>query len=211
MGQEARALGANAIVDVKMRKIALQIGESMDFTVVGTAVRIDGLPAGEHPIAATVPALEFIRLLEADIVPVGIAIGAQYSFLNPTSEYAARRMEGSGSLFSNAALPQLSHFWEGIRRHALTELRKDTRRQGSGVLAHTHFGQLFKIEGGNNTPPRFLGRHIVIGTVVDSTRSAGVPHEIRTVVDMRDQLSPLLSAAPTSHNAYPVREEEGPI
>jgi hypothetical protein len=211
MGQEALALGANAIVDVKMRKIALQIGESMDFTVVGTAVRIDGLPAGEHPIAATVPALEFVRLLEAGIVPVGIAIGAQYSFLDPTSEYAARRMEGSGRLFSNAALPQLSRFWEGIRRHALSELRKDTQRQGSGVLAHTHFGQLFKIESGSNSPPRFLGRHIIIGTVVDSTRSAGVPHEIRTVVDMRDQLSPLLSAAPTSHNAYPVREEEGPI
>ncbi len=211
MGQEARALGANAIVDVKMRKIGLTIGESMDFTVLGTAVRIDGLPASRDPIAATVPALEFVRLLEADIVPVGIAIGAQYSFLRPGSEYAARWMEGGGRLFSNSALPDLSDFWEGVRRHALMELRKDTQRQGSGVLAHTHFGQLFKIEGGSNIPPRFLGRHIVIGTVVDTTRANPVPHDIRTVVDMRDALSPLANAPAAGHNAYPVSEQEGAI
>ncbi len=209
--KEAQVVGANAVVDVKMRKIELEIGDSMDFTLVGTAVRIDGLPAGEHPVMATVPALEFVRLLEAGIVPVGIAIGAQYNFLRPTSETAARRMEGGGRLFSNAALPELSRFWEGIRRHALMELRKDTQRQGNGVLAHTHFGQLFKVEQGNNAPPRFLGRHIVIGTVVHTQRASAVPHEISTVVDMRDELSPLNNAATAGHNAYPVREEEGAI
>ena len=208
---EARALGANAVVDVKMRKIQLAMRDSMDFTLLGTAVRIDGLPAGEHPVVATVPALEFVRLLEAGIVPVGIAIGAQYSFLSPGSEYSARRMQTGGSMFSNAALPQLSHFWEGIRRHALVELRKDTERQGSGVLAHTHLGQLFRIEQGSNAPPRFLGRHIVIGTVVHTERAHGVPHEIRTVVDMRDALSPLSNAVAHGHNAYPVSDEEGAI
>lgn len=208
---EARALGANAVVDVKMRKIQLAMRDSMDFTLLGTAVRIDGLPAGEHPVVATVPALEFVRLLEAGIVPVGIAIGAQYQFLRPGSDYSARRMETGGSMFRNAPLPDLSDFWEGIRRHALMELHNDTRRQGTGVLAHTHVGQLIKIEGDNNVPPRFLGRHIVIGTVVHTERARGVSHDIRTVVDMRDEFSPLLAAAPHGHNAYPVRDEEGAI
>jgi Putative heavy-metal-binding len=227
---EARALGANAVVDVKMRKIRLAMRDSMDFTLLGTAVRIDGLPAGEHPVVATVPALEFVRLLEAGIVPVGIAIGAQYDFLSPglgvfvgSSQFggtnrgislsfsSAAGIQGSTRPFTNAPLPELSQFWEGIRRYALMELRKDTQRQGSGVLAHTHLGQLFRIEQGNNSPPRFLGRHIVIGTVVHTERAHAVPHEIRTVVDMRDELSPLLAAAPHGHNAYPVRDEEGAI
>jgi Putative heavy-metal-binding len=209
--QEARAVGANAVVDVKMRKIQLDLRDSMDFTLVGTAVRIDGIPAGEHPVVATVPALEFVRLLEAGIVPVGIAIGAQYNFLNPGSDAAARQIETGGSMFRNAALPRLGQFWEGIRRHALAELHKDTERQGNGVLAHTHFGQLFKVEQGNDNPPRFLGRHIIIGTVIDTRRASPVPHDIRTVVDMRDDLSPLANAAEHGHNAYPVREEEGAI
>jgi hypothetical protein len=241
--QEARALGANAVVDVKMRKIDLAIGDSMDFTLVGTAVRIDGEPASEHPIVATVPALEFVRLLEADIVPVGIAIGAQYDYLssniffsapgtqgtgfNPPSLWpmqagalsssvsfsfsTAGNVQGSGRPFTSMPLPELSQFWEGIRRDALVELRHDARHQGSGVLAHTHFGQLVKIEGGENSPPRFLGRHIVIGTVVDTTRASGVPHDVRTVVDMRDDLSPLANVPAAGHNAYPVSDEEGAV
>lgn len=252
--KEAHAVGANAVVDVKMRKIDLAIGESMDFTLIGTAVRIDGIKASAHPIVATVPALEFVRLLEADIVPVGIAIGAQYDFLsssmvfaafggamgdgNPASA-AALRLQGnlspaarrrlqartstgmsfsfSGNVtggmrpFTNAPLPELSQFWEGIRRHALAELRRDAQRHGTGVLAHTHFGQLLKIEQGDNNPPRFLGRHIVIGTVVHTKPASGVPHEIRTVVDMRDGLSPLSNAMVAGHTAYPLREEEGAI
>lgn len=209
--REAAAAGANAVVDVKMRKIRLAIGDSMDFTLVGTAVRVDGMPAAPHPIVATVPALEFVRLLEAGIVPVGLAIGAQYDFLYPSFSLSAMRMQGGGRPFTNAPLPELSNFWEGIRRTALAELGRDARRQGNGVLAHTHFGQLLRVEQGDNNPPRFLGRHIVIGTVVDTPHKLGVPHDIRTVVDMRDELSPLSNRAASSHNAYPVHEEEGAI
>jgi putative heavy-metal-binding protein len=255
--KEAQAVGANAVVDVKMRKIQLELHDSMDFTLVGTAVRIDGVPAGQDPVVATVPALEFVRLLEADIVPVGIAIGAQYHFLNSgmpfqglgmqtsglgAASLASQRLQGNrgpasmmrvqagavrasvsfsfggtGNVlggnrpFTNMPLPELSQFWEDIRRHALIELRKDAQRQGNGVLAHTHFGQLLKIEQSDNQPPRFLGRHIVIGTVVDTARGGGIPHDIRTVIDMRDELSPLANTAAAGHNAYPVQEEEGAI
>jgi len=73
---EARACGANAVLDVKMRTIPLGVESSMDFTLVGTAVYVEGLPPSDDPIIATVPALEFAKLLEADVVPTGIAIGA---------------------------------------------------------------------------------------------------------------------------------------
>ena len=54
--EEAKAAGANAVLDVKMRTIPLGIESSMDFTLVGTAVKIDGLPPSSDPIVATVPA-----------------------------------------------------------------------------------------------------------------------------------------------------------
>jgi uncharacterized protein YbjQ (UPF0145 family) len=206
--EEALAVGANAVVDVKLRTSHVRLGASMDYTVIGTAVRIDGLQPSSDPIVATVPALEFVRLLESGILPVGIAIGAHYQWLTPRSRYQTMAM----SSWWNQPLSELGNFWESVRRKALRELYDDTRRLGTGVLAHTHFGQILKAEGGDKQPPRFLGRHIVIGTVIDERRSgANRPLEIRPVVDMRDAASPLLAAAANRHNAYPVREEGGEI
>ncbi|WP_266168701.1 heavy metal-binding domain-containing protein [Dyella subtropica] len=204
MQMEAVAAGANAIVDVRMRKIELQVGDSMDFTVIGTAVRIDGLPPNPEPVVSTVSALEFARLLEAGIVPVGIAIGAHYEWLNSNMQI----LDAKGG-WVNQPLVALGGFWERVRRAALRELHLDTKRQGNGALAHTHFGELIKVEDNNSI--RYLGRHIVIGTVIDSERYRSVSHGIRTVVDMCDGVSPLLEARPASHNIYDTNQEEGSI
>jgi hypothetical protein len=69
--REAYLAGANAILDVKRRTIPFAIDISMDFTLVGTAVHVEGLAPSDDPIVATVPALEFVKLLEADVVPTG--------------------------------------------------------------------------------------------------------------------------------------------
>ena len=80
------------------------------------------------------------------------------------------------------------------------------------MLAHTQFGQLFKREGEAKTsnPDRYLGRHIVIGTVVDTRHGDGVPHHIRTVVDMRDDESPLLNETAVA-GGYDLNDREGGI
>ncbi|MCW6512958.1 heavy metal-binding domain-containing protein [Lichenifustis flavocetrariae] len=202
---EAIAAGANAVLDVKLRTTRLHgTGSSMDYTVVGTAVAIEGLPPSPDPVIATVPAIEFVRLLEAGIVTTGLAIGARYGWL--TSGWSTLGWFGR-----SADLPELTNFWEGIRRQALQDLRRDAAPQGNGVLAHTHFSQIFKVEQNNQTP-QILGRHIVLGTVVQTSADRTVPHTITPVVDMRDQLSPLRETAPRSHTAYGAQaDEEGPI
>ncbi len=203
---EAVACGASAVVDVKMRTVQGADGPSMDFTLLGTAVRIGSLPPNPDPVVATVPALEFVRLLEMGVVPVGLAVGARYDWLTD----AGRQAGGAGS-WTNRPLSTLGAFWERVRRAAHHELKKDVARQGTGVLAHTQFGQLLKQEGGENNPDRYLGRHIVIGTVVQTHARDGVPHHIRTVVDMRDDLSPLLGAKLQSGGAYGLNDQEGVI
>ena len=205
MKAEALAAGANAIVDVKLRTLRLGgAGDSMDYTVLGTAVSVDGLPPSRDPVVATVGAIEFVRLLEAGIVAVGVAIGARYDWL--TAGWST--LGGTGT---NGALRDLTAFWEGVRRAALYDLRVDTARLGDGVLAHTHFGQLLKIER-DKQPPQMLGRHIVLGTAVQCRQGDPVPHGIQMVVDMRDGLSPLDGKAPSSHTAYGDQaDEEGAI
>lgn len=222
--REAIAAGANAVVDVRMRTLRHSIGMSMDFTLIGTAVRIDGLESSPFakPVIATVSALEFVRLIEADIVPTGIAVGARYDWLGyRASGYgtawgdagALWRTQQARQLFSgNQPLVDLMQFWEMIRRDAHRDLRTRAASQGNGVLAHTHFGQLFERER-DKQPPAFLGRHIVIGTVVDAKPSAPVPHDIEMVVDMRDDLSPLATPDAPRHAAYEndVQDQEGGI
>ena len=224
---EAGAAGANAVVDVRMRTLRHRIGASMDFTLVGTAVKVDGLKPTPHPVIATVPALELIRLLEADIVPVGIAVGARYEWLGNswgndrswagaggwTDRAALNRTQRATMAFSgNQPLTDLMNFWNAIRRAAHADLRAAAASQGNGVLAHTQFGQLIRQER-DKQPPAYLGRHIVIGTVVDTKPNAPVPHTIEQVVDLRDALSPLLAGGASRHAVYEgdAMDEEGAI
>jgi hypothetical protein len=181
------------------------MGASMDFTLIGTAVRIDSLPPSADPVIATVPAIEFVRLLEAGIVPTGLAVGACYQWITDNA-----RTLGGGWTWNNQPLTTLGNFWESIRRVSHSELRAHARKQGNGVLAHTQFSQLIKVER-EKAPDQYLGRHIVIGTVVDVRPGAGVPHGITTVVDLRDEISPLITQRNTSNNVYQTNESEGGI
>jgi len=79
------------------------------------------------------------------------------------------------------------------------------------VLARTQFGQLIRQETAESAPKRYLGRHIVIGTVVDCRRGATVPHSIELVVDMRDELSPLQRSGGRARVASDFRERESAI
>lgn len=219
--REAVAAGANAVVDVRMRTLRHRIGASMDFTLIGTAVKIDRLAPSAQPVVATVPALEFVRLLEADIVPVGIAVGARYDWLGAWSGSGWNNGPWSGRNYrnqqqmqswSNQPLTELTDFWESIRREAHADLRRAAAEQGNGVLAHTHFGQLLRREQ-EKRPPAYLGRHIVIGTVVDTRKAAPFVPGIENVIDMRDDLSPLRQPDRGRHSAYhaDVEDEEGGI
>jgi uncharacterized protein YbjQ (UPF0145 family) len=202
---EAVACQANAVVDVKMRTSHGGAGSSMDYTLVGTAVRFERLAPSSQPIIATTPALEFIRLMEAGVLPTGIAVGAHYEWL---TDYNGSY--GGTTIWSNQPLTSLGQFWEGVRRQAHHELRRDAARQGTGVLARTQFGEIIKREV-DKQPDQYLGRHIVIGTVVQTRPGDPIPHTIESVVDMRDELSPLVRPATGGRNAYQVNETEGAI
>ena len=200
--EEAKAAGANVVLDVKMRTIPLEVQDSMDFTLVGTAARVEGLPASDDPVVATVPALEFVKLLEADVVPTGIAVGAKYEWL--TGWNNAARQDWMGNIESTL----LSRFWEKVRKEAHAELRRNAAPQGNGVLAHLNFSQMFEFE--QNDVKRYLGRHIVVATTVDGRRRQPFPHEVGMAVDMHAGSTPLTGRRP-HHQSYAVNDEEGAL
>lgn len=202
--EEAKAAGANAVLDVKMRTIPLSVESSMDFTLIGTAVFVEGLPPSRDPIVATVPALEFVKLLEADVVPTGIAVGAHYEWMSDW------RGNANQSWMGNIESRTLSNLWETVRQRAHANLRAHARDQGNGVLAHLNFSQMFEREGGENQPRQYLARHIVIATTVDARRGQPFPHDIQITVDMHQGRSPLNTSS-RHHQSYATNESEGGI
>jgi hypothetical protein len=201
--EEARVAGANAVLDVKMRTVALDVANSMDFTLVGTAVYVEGLPPSDEPIVATVPALEFVKLMEADVVPTGIAIGAHYEWLNDW------RRSTNLAWMGNIESTQLSQLWETVRQRAHKDLRANARAQGNGVLAHLNFSQMFEGEGQGSTK-QYLARHIVVATTVDARRGTALPHQVKMVVDMHARGTPLAGTT-QHHQSYSSNESEGAI
>ncbi len=193
--REAIEAGANAVLDVKMRTVPLAIDDSMDFTLVGTAVFIEGMKPSGNPIVATVPALEFVKLLEADVVPTGIAVGAHYEWM--TDWRGNANMDWMGNIEAR----QLSQFLEHVRRSAYADLRRNAHGQGNGVLAHINFNQIFEREGENGSPNSYLGRHIVVATTVDAGPAVKMPHEITMALDMHAGTTPLTGTT-RHHQSY---------
>jgi uncharacterized protein YbjQ (UPF0145 family) len=200
---EARVAGANAVLDVKMRTIGLGVARSMDFSLVGTAVFVEDLPPSDDPVVATVPALEFVKLLEADVVPTGIAVGAHYQWLNDWRGTA--RMGWMGNIESS----QLSQLWEEVRDRAHQDLRANARSLGNGVLAHVNFSQAFEREG-QDEAKEYLARHIVVATTVDVLLGNALPHGFKMVVDLHDGKTPLTGTT-RHHQSYQSNESEGAI
>ena len=201
--EEAWAAGANAVLDVKMRTISLGPAGSMDFSLVGTAVYMEGLPPSDDPIVATVPALEFVKLLEADVVPTGLAIGAHYEWLNDW-RLNTTNLKWRGNIESQ----QLSALWETVRQRAHQQLRSHARSQGNGVLAHLNFSQMFEREEQGNK--QYLARHIVIATSVDARPGTTLPHNIEMVLDTHASDTPLTGTT-SHHQSYASNEVRGAI
>jgi uncharacterized protein YbjQ (UPF0145 family) len=192
---EAAAGGANAVVDVKMKTIELPNEISMDFTLIGTAVKVEGLPPNPRPVVSTVSALEFVKLLESDIVPTGLAVGAYYEWLTNWTP---------SLIWSNGEYSALSRHMRKVRERAYDSLRAAAAIHGDGVLAHTNFSQMLREEAG------VLARHIVVATTIDCKRAISIPHEIKMVVDMAAGVSPL-KCVRHKHASYELNERDGAI
>ena len=139
-----------------------------------------------------------MKLIESDVVPTGIAIGAHYEWL--MDPYLGPKLRALG----NAEVTPLSALMETVRRKAHTNLRTNAADQGNGVLAHLNFGQLSAGQNG------FVARHIVIATTVDTGPAVPFLHDVQIVVDVHAGKTPLTGTT-RHHEAYAVNDQEGAI
>ena len=192
--REAVACGANAVVDVRMRTLRHSFGPSMDFTLIGTAIRIAGLTPSPDPIVATVPALEFVRLLEMGIVPVGIAVGARYDWLGGGygNGWGANGLGRSADAVADGRVrgqPAAHRTGRLLGRHPpRSACRAARQRRARWAMACSRTPISARSSGRSATSSRPPISAATSSSAPSSTppRGADVPHAIEPVVDMRD-------------------------
>jgi hypothetical protein len=190
--EEARQAGAHIVVDTQLRSAMGDAG-SREYTLVGTALRVEGIDVGSVPLVTTMSGLATLRLLVSGVVPTGIAVGAAAQSI--TAPYGSPG-SASGFLawrgaFKNTALQELTELDRSVRRAALANLMQGVGACGNQLLAHDISGKLERL-GRNSSPPVYLARYTVVATVIDASR-ARPPAGIGTQLTMNDVPLPPVS------------------
>jgi uncharacterized protein YbjQ (UPF0145 family) len=124
MTGECSDLGGHGIVDV-----ALQVTETpgdsftaatVEFKVIGTAVRAKGCPPLSRPFTTELSGPDFARLLVVGWVPAGIALGISVAGLHDTLVTTSSGPWGTG----NAEVPTYTDLMAYVRQDARSQLEQ---------------------------------------------------------------------------------------
>jgi uncharacterized protein YbjQ (UPF0145 family) len=184
MQQEAQMLGAHMVIDVRFLGKGYTWAEDLiEFTAVGTAVRIDGQPVPQLPVLTLLEADELYKLHNAGYWPVGIAIGNCFFY--------ARHADciGEGSWFSQE-LPVHTQASQTARDLAVQRFRAFAAHFGAqgvvGVKMYRHARER-EWESNDTKHTSFSIDMVVTGTCVVRRGDAKPPPRPRLVVDARDR------------------------
>jgi uncharacterized protein YbjQ (UPF0145 family) len=184
MQQEAQMLGAHMVIDVRFLGRGFEWAEDLiEFTAVGTAVRIAGQAPPALPVLTLLTADELYKLHHAGYWPVGIAIGNCFFY--------ARHADcaGEGNFFSQE-LPVHTRASQYARDLAVQRFRAFAAHfaaQGVvGVRIHRNARDQ-EWESNGNTHTSFSLDMVITGTAVVRRGDADVPKRPRLYVDLRDR------------------------
>ncbi|HEY8072628.1 MAG TPA: heavy metal-binding domain-containing protein [Labilithrix sp.] len=176
MEQEARLLGAHLVIDVQLVQRGYDWGEDLlEFSAIGTAVRIDGQPPAP-PILTLLKADELYKLHKAGYWPAGIALGNCFWY----ERHADCTSEGN---WYSQELPSHTFATQHARDLAVGRFRKFAAHFGAqgvvGVHVHRHAHDHHE-----NGHINFSLDLMVWGTAVVRRGNAAPPPRPRLVVDL---------------------------
>jgi uncharacterized protein YbjQ (UPF0145 family) len=159
MTAECAALGGHGVVGVRLSRGGFFLG-GLEFTAIGTAVRVAGAVGLGAPFTSALSGQDFARLITAGWVPaglvLGIAIGARHDD-RPTVRQA-RPWAG------NAEMPGWTALVNQTRQDAGRQLAQDVRRLGAEGVVTADMGMRVR----ERDCPATVGRrdHVVEVTLV---------------------------------------------
>lgn len=209
MQQEAKLLGASGVIGVRVQTGARSwSGQMVEFTAIGTAVRIPNWPDSE-PFVCDLNGQEFWQLYNAGFKPSGIAFGICSYYIR--QDNATRMMMTNwwgGNNAQNQELPIYTQGFYDARHEAMARLSRDITDQiADGVVGvevdydvdHYHY------EINNQRWHDMLIHFVAMGTAI--TKDERIPVNA-------GKLKPLmvmnLSVNPIKSGGFSRMEELGP-
>lgn len=122
--QEASDLNAHGVVGVRLIRRHLEgVGNSMELTIIGTAIRRAGQPPLRTPFMSHLDGVSFGKLLHGGYVPVALVVGIGVMEIDPgcQTEWQLRS-------WSNARVDQISDGMEAARMLGINRLEDEVAR-----------------------------------------------------------------------------------
>ncbi len=189
MQQEAALLGAHMVIDVRFLGRGYEWGADLiEFTAVGTAVRVKDVPPPQQPVLTLLKADELFKLHRAGYWPSGIAIGNCFWY----ARHADCASEGS---WFSGELPVHTRAAHEARDQAVHRFRTFAQHFGAHGVVGVRIlrrGRDREYEVNESSHTSFELDLVVMGTAV--VRRADVAHDHApprplVVVDLRDRPS----------------------
>jgi uncharacterized protein YbjQ (UPF0145 family) len=183
MQQEAALLRAHAVVDVKFEGKGYAWGEDLvEFTAVGTAVRLSGAQPTAQPALTLLTTGELWKLHHAGYWPVAIAMGNCFWY-EPHADCTSE-----GSWFSQE-LPVHTRASMTARDHAVERFRRFAHHfNAHGVVGVKvqRIARDHEYESNDRSHTSFHIEMVLMGTAVVRRADAKEPPRPKLVVDLRD-------------------------
>ncbi|HEY5344467.1 MAG TPA: heavy metal-binding domain-containing protein [Solirubrobacteraceae bacterium] len=147
LGEEARQIGADAVVGVETRAGESELGGgggqlALEHMVLGTAVRRKDA-RGEQPVMTELSVADYALLLRAGIEPAGIVAWSSVFF----SSYAYRGMLGAGGTMTSMQPYELTEFTQALysaRERTMGQINRQAAALGASGVVGVRIGHTIR-------------------------------------------------------------------
>lgn len=182
LAQEARLLGAHAVVGVR-----LTVGRhdwaagAIEYVAVGTAVAVSGEPPATDPVVTDLSGQEYWQLRDSGYEPLGV-VGATSVFYIVSGWQQRRVQQG---MYSSWANQELGDFTRGVydaRETALGRVTTQARQQGAAGMVGVSLAHSVEEREANQRTDLIVTVH-VLGTSIGGDGDA-VDHAPSLILDL---------------------------
>jgi uncharacterized protein YbjQ (UPF0145 family) len=181
MQQEALALGAQGVIGVRLTTRAYEWGpDLLEFTAVGTAVRLHGGNPTMQPFLSDLSGEDFWTLVQAGYLPRGLAMGF-CAYLAYRTSYQPGNVWG----LYNQEVPEYSQAVYQARSLAMQRLRTDVGRLGADGVVGVKTDTSAYLETGDDRIPQHLRvDFLALGTAVVRVNTPRTPRQVTPVLNL---------------------------
>lgn len=191
--QEARLVGAHGVIGVRFTRRSYEWGSNLlEYTAIGTAIKLPGKPLTGRPFLSDLSGQEFWTLLQAGYYPAGVVTG-YCSYFVALGSRMTQQLQGWWSGWSNQ---EIGPFTQGTydARHLAMSRAYDmaSKLQAQGIVGmHIENSRQVQEYETDNPQARYLDLYVhfaVLGTAIISVKKDHLipsPRPTLTFTDLR--------------------------